>query len=141
MDTIGDFCTCIRNAVQAGKDKVDVPNSRIREGIAGKLKQYGYIRGYRTAEDGRQGLMRIYLQYDEKQNPKIQAIQRVSKPSRRLYAKADGIPEIRSGYGLRRKMWVERFCARFGEVKSYVQSGKTGDRFGKGCDCSSFRGG
>ena len=100
MDTIGDFCTCIRNAVQAKKDKVDVPNSRIREGIAGKLKQYGYIRGYRTAEDGRQGLMRIYLKYDEKQSPKIQAIQRVSKLSRRFYAKADGIPEIRSGYGL-----------------------------------------
>ena len=100
MDTVGDFCTCIRNAVRAGKDKVDVPNSRIRKGIAEKLKQYDYIRGYRTAEDGRQGLMRIYLQYDQKHCAKIQDIQRVSKPSRRFYAKVDDVPEIRSGYGL-----------------------------------------
>lgn len=100
MDTIGDFCTCLRNAVRAGKDKVDVPNSKMRKGIAEKLKQYGYIRGYRTAEDGRQGLMRLYLKYDQKFCPKIQDIQRVSKPSRRFYAKADGVPEIRSGYGL-----------------------------------------
>ena len=100
MDTVGDFCTCIRNALRAGKEKVDVPNSKIRKGIAGKLKQYGYIRGYRTADDGRQGLMRIYLKYDQKQVAKMQDIQRVSKPSRRFYAKVDGIPEIRSGYGL-----------------------------------------
>ena len=100
MDTVGDFCTCIRNAVRAGKDKVDVPNSKIRKGIVGKLKQYGYIRGYRTADDGRQGLMRIYLKYDKGQVAKIQDIQRVSKPSRRFYSKVDSIPEIRSGYGL-----------------------------------------
>ena len=100
MDTIGDFCTCIRNAVQAGKDKVDIPNSKMRESIAGKLKQYGYIRGYRTADDGRQGLMRIYLKYDQRQVAKIQDIQRVSKPSRRFYSKVSRIPEIRSGYGL-----------------------------------------
>ncbi|MCY4513127.1 MAG: 30S ribosomal protein S8 [Bdellovibrionales bacterium] len=100
MDTVGDFCTCIRNAVRAGKDKVDVPKSKLRESIAEKLKQYGYIRGYRTAEDGRQGLMRLYLKYDQKNCPKIQDIQRVSKPSRRFYTKVDDVPEIRSGYGL-----------------------------------------
>jgi len=100
VDTVGDFCTYIRNAVRAGKDKVDVPNSRIRKGIAEKLKQYGYIRGYRTAEDGRQGLMRIYLKYDQRHCAKIQDIQRVSKPSRRFYAKVNDVPEIRSGYGL-----------------------------------------
>ena len=100
MDTIGDFCTCLRNAVRAGKNKVDVPGSRLRRNIAEKLKQYGYIRGWRTAEDGRQGLIRVYLQYNKNRQSKIQDIQRVSKPSRRFYAKADNIPEIRSGYGL-----------------------------------------
>ena len=100
MDTIGDFCSCIRNAILAGKEKVDVPSSNIRKNIAKKLEQYGYIRGYRVADDGRQGLMRIYLKYDESQTPAIQSIQRLSKPSCRRYIKAVDIQDVRSGYGL-----------------------------------------
>lgn len=100
MDTIGDFCTCIRNAIFAGKEKVDVPSSNIRKNIAGKLEQYGYIRGYRVVDDGKQGLMRIYLKYDEKQSPAISSIQRVSRPSCRRYVKAGDIQDVRSGYGL-----------------------------------------
>ncbi len=100
MDTIGDFCTCIRNAVSAKKEKLDVPNSNMRKRIAGKLQEYGYIRGYRVASDGKQGLMRIYLKYDESQEPAINSIQRVSKPSCRRYVKSSDIRDIRSGYGL-----------------------------------------
>ena len=100
MDTIGDFCTCIRNAIFAGKEKVDVPSSNIRKRIADKLQQYGYIRGYRAVDDGKQGLMRIYLKYDEKQSPAINSIQRVSRPSCRRYAKLENIQDVRSGYGL-----------------------------------------
>ena len=100
MDTIGDFCSCIRNAISAGKEKVDFPSSNMRKNIAGKLEQYGYIRGFRVVEDGRQGVMRIYLKYDESQNSAIQRIQRVSRPSYRRYVKADEIRNVRSGYGL-----------------------------------------
>ena len=100
MDTIGDFCTCIRNATFAGKEKVDVPRSNIRKRIADKLQQYGYIRGYRVVDDGKQGLMRIYLKYDEKQSPAINSIQRVSRPSCRRYVKLENIQDVRSGYGL-----------------------------------------
>ena len=100
MDTIGDFCTCIRNAVFAGKDKLDVPSSNIRKSIAEKLRQYGYIKGWRVADDGKQGLMRIYLKYDEKHSPVLHSIQRVSKPSCRRYIKAGEIEDVRSGYGL-----------------------------------------
>lgn len=100
MDTIGDFCTCIRNAIFSGKEKVDIPSSNIRKNIAGKLEQYGYIRGYRVVDDGKQGLIRIYLKYDERQSPAINSIQRVSKPSCRRYVKAGDIQDVRSGYGL-----------------------------------------
>ena len=100
MDTIGDFCTSIRNAVFSGKDKVDVPSSNIRKNIATKLEQYGYIRGFRVAQDGKQGLMRIYLKYNEKKSSVINSIQRVSKPSCRRYVKAGNIQDVRSGYGL-----------------------------------------
>ena len=100
MDTIGDFCTCIRNAILAGKEKVDVSGSNMRKSIAGKLEQYGYIRGFRVVDDGRQGIMRLYLKYDESRSPAIRAIQRLSKPSCRRYLKAGEIRSARSGYGL-----------------------------------------
>ena len=73
----------------AGKEKLDVPNSNIRKNIADKLQQYGYIRGYRVVDDGKQGLMRIYLKYDDdSRSPAINSIQRVSRPSCRRYIKA-----------------------------------------------------
>jgi len=100
MDTIGNFCTCIRNAISAGKEKLDVPSSNMRKNIASKLEQYGYIRGFRVVEDGKQGMMRIYLKYDESQSSAIKYIQRVSRPSYRRYVKASDIQDIKSGYGL-----------------------------------------
>lgn len=100
MDTIGDFCTCIRNAILAGKEKVNIPSSNIRKSIAEKLKQYHYIRAYRVVEDGKQGLMRIYLKYNEQRVSSIHSIQRVSRPSCRRYIKAVDIKDVRSGYGL-----------------------------------------
>lgn len=100
MDTIGNFCTSIRNALFAGKNKLDVPSSNMRKRIADKLKKYGYIRGYNTVEDGKQGVMRVYLKYDEQSSPAIRSIQRVSKPSCRHYVKSGDIQDVRSGYGL-----------------------------------------
>lgn len=100
MDTISNFCTCIRNAIMAGKEKLDVPSSNMRKNIAKKLEQYGYIRGFRVVDDGKQGMMRVYLKYDKKQSSAIQSIQRVSRPSCRRYIKANQIQDVRSGYGL-----------------------------------------
>lgn len=100
MDTVGDFCTCIRNAAVAGHEKVDVPGSRIRQAIAEKLKKYQYIRGYQVVEDGRQGVMRIYLKYDSKRNSAIRDIQRVSRPSCRHYVTVDQISNVQTGFGV-----------------------------------------
>ena len=100
MDTIADFLTRIRNAGLAKHDKVDVPSSNMREGIAKILEETGYIRSYRVAKDGRQGIMRVYLKYDDKGNHVINRVSRVSRPSRRRYVKADAVPKVRSGYGL-----------------------------------------
>ncbi len=100
MDSIGDFLTRIRNAAMARHEKVDVPSSNLRAGIAKILQEAGYIRSYKVARDGKQGVMRVYLRYDEKGRPVINNIQRVSRPSRRQYVKAEDIPEVRSGYGM-----------------------------------------
>ena len=100
MDQIGDFCTRIRNAQSARHLKVDIPHSKIQAGIAEQLKNYGYIRGYRVARLGAQGLIRIYLKYKKHGEPAMTRIERFSKPSRRSYVKVSAIPDVCSGYGL-----------------------------------------
>ena len=81
MDKIADFCTCIRNGLSADHSKVDIPLSKMKAGIAEQMKNYGYIRGYRVAQSGAQGLIRVYLKYKKQGEPAIQHIGRVSKPS------------------------------------------------------------
>lgn len=100
MDTIGEFLTRIRNAGLAKHDKVDVPNSKVREGIATVLRETGYVRNFKVVKDGKQGMMRLYLEYREDGRPAITEINRASRPGRRLYVTCEKIPNVRSGYGM-----------------------------------------
>lgn len=100
MDTIGDFLTRVRNAGMAKHEKLDVPCSNMRVGIAKVLQEAGYIRSYKTAKDGKQGLMRVYLRYDKKGHHAITKVNRVSHPGKRIYVGAAEVPKVRSGYGL-----------------------------------------
>lgn len=100
MDTVGDFLTRVRNAGMAKHDKVDVPCSNLRIGIAKILKENGYIRSFKVAKDNKQGMMRVYLRYNSKGDHVIGKIHRVSRPGKRQYVSADSIPAVRSGFGL-----------------------------------------
>jgi small subunit ribosomal protein S8 len=100
MDTISQFLTVIRNAGAAKHEKVDMPASKVRAGIAQILVNEGYIRSFKVAKDSKQGIMRVYLKYDQEGNHAISAIDKVSTPGRRLYVKSGGIPKVRSGYGM-----------------------------------------
>jgi small subunit ribosomal protein S8 len=99
MDNIGDLLTRIRNAGSAGHEKVDIPSSNLRVGVAQILVNEGVIRSFKVAKDSKQGIMRIYLKYDDAGKHVVTAIQRVSKPGCRVYIKSDNIPVIRSGLG------------------------------------------
>ena len=100
MDTLSQFCTRIRNATMAGHRKVDIPGSRIQVCLAEELKRAGYVRDYKVVEDGRQGIIRIYLRYNQKDRSMITKIERISRPSCRRYVKADQIPDVMAGRGL-----------------------------------------
>jgi small subunit ribosomal protein S8 len=63
------------------------------------LKSEGFIKNYKIMTDRRQGIIRIFLRYDEKGKPIIGGLQRVSKPSRRVYTKGDEIPKVLNGFG------------------------------------------
>lgn len=100
MDTIGDFLTRIRNAHAARHEKVDVPASNMRQGIAKVLQDSSYIDSFKVVKDGKQGMMRVFLKYDTAGKPAIEKVRRVSRPSRRTYVSSSEIPNVRAGYGL-----------------------------------------
>lgn len=100
MDTVAQFITRIRNAGNAKHEKVDVPSSNLRVGIANILQKNGYIRSFKVVRDGKQGMMRVYLRYNEKGEPVIRNIDRVSSPGLRRYVGAKEIPVVRNGYGM-----------------------------------------
>ena len=99
-DPIGDLITRIRNAQQRAKSKVSTPASKLRERVLEVLKSEGYIRGYATVahSDGRSEI-EIELKYFDGA-PVIREIARVSKPGRRVYSSAQGLPCINNGLGV-----------------------------------------
>lgn len=99
MDTVGQFLTRIRNAGKARHEKVDIPASKLRVNLAEILAQQGFIRSYKVAKDSKQGIMRVYLKYDDSGHHAISSIARVSRPGRRVYVRAGEIPVVRSGLG------------------------------------------
>ena len=100
MGTVGIFLTRIRNASLAKHEKVDIPASKLRVGIANVLKDAGYIRHFKVVKDSKQGMMRVYLKYSEKGAPIINELKRSSRPGRRYYVGKDKLPRVRSGFGL-----------------------------------------
>jgi small subunit ribosomal protein S8 len=100
MDTIGEFLTRIRNAGLAKHEKVDIPASKVRTGIATVLLENGYIKNFKVVKDGKQGIMRVYLAYLENGRHAITEVRRASRPGRRLYVQCEKIPNVRSGYGM-----------------------------------------
>lgn len=99
MDTIGNFLTRIRNAGMALHEKVDIPSSKMREGVAQILVEEGYIRSFKVVKDGKQGMMRVYLKYRKSGEHAITHIERVSRPGRRVYWPKAQIQTVRSGFG------------------------------------------
>ncbi|MBN1893792.1 30S ribosomal protein S8 [bacterium] len=99
-DPIADFLTRIRNAGMARQSKVDAPASRMVKAIAQILQDEGYIRNFTTRDDGKQGMIRIYLKYDEKKCSVIKGIQRSSRPGLRNYVKAGDMPRVLNGLGI-----------------------------------------
>lgn len=100
MDKVAEFLTRIRNAGSSRHEKVDVPSSKLRVGIAEILVNNGLIRSYKVAKDSKQGVMRVYLKYSDNGEHVISAINRVSRPGRRVYVKSTDIPVVRSGLGM-----------------------------------------
>lgn len=98
-DPIADLLTRIRNAGMARHQKLDLPSSNLKVAVAGVLKDLGFIKNFKTVSDDKQGMLRIYLKFDEENRHVIHEITRVSTPGRRVYVGKDDIPMVKNGLG------------------------------------------
>jgi len=100
IDPIGDMITRIRNAQMRLLGSVNIPNSKFRAKILDVLKHEGYISDYKLIVNEKKiGILSVNLKYSDGL-PVIKEIKRVSKPGRRIYARADSISKIQNGLGL-----------------------------------------
>ncbi len=98
-DPIADMLTRIRNAGSAGHRWADVPLSKLKVEVARLLKENAYVHDYKVLNDGKHGIVRVYLKYYEGRHV-IRNIERVSRPGWRRYVGVDEIPRIRNGLGM-----------------------------------------
>lgn len=101
MDPISNMLTTINNAQAVKKETVLIPYSGVKNSIAKVLGQNGLV-GDVAVDTNEKGfkVIKINLKYDEQGRSAIAQIRRVSKPGRRVYAKANNIPKPKGGYGI-----------------------------------------
>ncbi|NQU75173.1 MAG: 30S ribosomal protein S8 [Planctomycetes bacterium] len=99
-DPIADMLTRIRNAARVRHRHVNVMASKVCAGIAEVLKQEGYVEDFKFVDDGKQGVLRVYLKYGPNGEQTITDIQRTSTPGRRIYRSVANLPRPISGLGV-----------------------------------------
>ena len=99
-DPVADMLTRIRNAMSAAHELVNIPSSKLKINLANVLKSEGYIKNLRIISDGQHRYIRVFLKFDKNGVPVIEGLKRISKPSCRIYAGYDEIPEVLNGYGV-----------------------------------------
>jgi len=98
-DPIADLFTRVRNGLMVHHGAVEMPGSKMKTRIAEILKEEGFIKNFRVREDGKQGILKLYLKYHNG-DAAIRGIKRISKPGRRTYVSSRNIPKVLSGLGI-----------------------------------------
>lgn len=100
-DTIADLLTRIRNASSAKHDTVEVPSSKEKKAIVQILADEGYIKRFTVSDDGKQGMIKIFLKYQDEKSKKsvITGLKRVSKQGLRIYSSVADMPKVMKGLG------------------------------------------
>ncbi|MBN1518978.1 MAG: 30S ribosomal protein S8 [Spirochaetales bacterium] len=98
-DPISDMLTKVRNASMARHEKVDIPTSRMKLEIVKILKTEGYIKNFKKIVQEGQNYIRVFLKYNEQEEPILHGIEKVSRPGRRVYTGYKSMPRVYNGYG------------------------------------------
>ena len=99
-DPIADFLTRVRNANNARHTKVEIPASNLKKSMADIQKSEGFVKDVEFVEDGKQGIVRIFLKYGQNNERVITGLRRISKPGLRVYANAEEMPKVLNGLGI-----------------------------------------
>ena len=99
-DPIADMLTPIRNAQVARHDSVTIPASNMKKAIAKILLDEGYVKSVENLNEGIQGSIKITLKYQDKKQPVIVGLRRISKPGLRVYATCEELPKVLGGLGI-----------------------------------------
>lgn len=99
-DPISDMLTRIRNASRNRAKEVTCLNSTVCRGIAGVLKDEGYINSFELVTDGRQGKIKLKLKYGPRGETILHSLTRESKPGRRVYRSVEELPRPLQGLGI-----------------------------------------
>ncbi len=99
-DPIADMLCRINNSIRVQFNRVDIPASKLKINIARVMKEEGYIQNYKIIKDNKQNILRIYLKYDKNRKNAIVGMERISKPSRRVYSKSRDIKPFLNGLGV-----------------------------------------
>ncbi len=97
-DPISDFLLRIRNASKAKKLRVEIPASKMKQGLAEILKKESFIHDYSIVEDSKQNIIKIQLKYRDGSSA-ITGMKRISKPGLRIYKDATQLPRVLNGLG------------------------------------------
>lgn len=99
-DPIADMLTRIRNAIMARHLSLQLPASRMKISIAKVLKEEGFIKDYEILKGSApQRVMKIHLAFSGKESV-VHGLQRVSKPSLRVYCGKGEVPRVLGGLGV-----------------------------------------
>ncbi len=98
MDPIADMIIRIKNAGMAGLPMTSIPYSRMKHDIASVLEREGYVSSVTKRAKKARKHIEIGIKYEGK-SPKIKNVDRVSKPSRRVYMGVKDMRPVRDGSG------------------------------------------
>src|SRR5574344_2059976 len=100
-DPIADYLTRLRNAIMAKHRVVEIPASNLKKAITKILFEKGHILNYKFEDDGKQGIIKVALKYDNATSANaIKKLQRVSSPGLRRYTGYKEMPRVINGLGI-----------------------------------------
>jgi small subunit ribosomal protein S8 len=99
-DSVAEFLTKIRNAVQSRHLDCSFSRSNLKEEICRILKREHFIKDYEVIKDSRQGAIKVIFAYGPKKEPLINGIRRISKPGLRQYRGYKDLRPVKGGLGI-----------------------------------------
>ena len=99
MDGISNLLIGLKNGGNAGKQITTLPYSKMLSSVAKALFDAGYVASYSKKAQKGHNVLEIGIAY-RADRPRISAVKRISKPSRRLYAGVHDIHSVKHGHGI-----------------------------------------